>query len=221
MKTGSCLDLLAPLGEDHALAGDFLFEVLDGGDVLVDDRLVDERPQGFGRLQLRSVGRQINEPNAIGDFQIGCAMPSGIVEHEQNDASNAGLGFACEGFEQRLEERLRHAVGKVPEGFAGGRRCESRDVKPVETMMAMRDRTLADGRPHTSRDRLTWAGSGQGVRFSGAGIKLQWLSRYPRSEPVSVTWSFPHQIKLTSGRRAKRLHQYPACGGVRHRKTRP
>src|SRR5271170_903767 len=37
--------------------------------------------------------------------------------------------------------------------------------------------------------------------------------RYPRFEPASVTWSFPHQIKLTFGRRAKRLHQYPACGG--------
>jgi len=28
-----------------------------------------------------------------------------------------------------------------------------------------------------------------------------------------MIWSFPHQINLTFGRRAKRLHQYPACGG--------
>ena len=27
--------------------------------------------------------------------------------------------------------------------------------------------------------------------------------RYPRSEPVSMIWSFPHQINLTFGRRAK------------------
>jgi len=32
-------------------------------------------------------------------------------------------------------------------------------------------------------------------------------------EPVSMIWSFPHQINLTFGRRAKRLHQHPACGG--------
>ncbi len=37
--------------------------------------------------------------------------------------------------------------------------------------------------------------------------------RYPRSEPDCTTWSFPRQINLTFGRRAKRLHQYPACGG--------
>src|SRR5208337_4780439 len=110
-------------------------------------------------------------------------MPAGIVERQQDDASDAGFGLAREDFQKRLEERLRHAVGKIPEDFAGGRRCEGRDVEPVEAMMAMRGRTLADGRPHTPRDRLTWAGSGQGVRFSGARIKLQWLSRYPRSEP--------------------------------------
>ena len=31
----------------------------------------------------------------------------------------------------------------------------------------------------------------------------------------------PHQINLTSGRRAKRLHQYPACGGRGSGGTRP
>jgi hypothetical protein len=82
------------------------------------------------------------------------ASPSGIVEHQQDNAANARFGLAREGFEQRLEQRLRHAVGKIPEGFAGGRRRESRDVKPVETMMAGRDRTLADGRPDATGDRL-------------------------------------------------------------------
>jgi hypothetical protein len=43
--------------------------------------------------------------------------------------------------------------------------------------------------------------------------KLQWLFRYPRSEPYFMTWLVPHQIKLTSGRRSKQLHQYPAFGG--------
>ena len=43
--------------------------------------------------------------------------------------------------------------------------------------------------------------------------KLRWLFRYPRSEPYSMTWLVPHQIKLTSGRRSKQLHQYPAFGG--------
>jgi hypothetical protein len=32
-----------------------------------------------------------------------------------------------------------------------------------------------------------------------------------RSEPECTTWSFPHQINLTFGRRSQRLHQYPTC----------
>ncbi len=60
---------------------------------------------------------------------------------------------------------------------------------------------------------LTWRGSGQGVRFSRAYVKLQWLLRYPRSEPDCTTWLFPPQINLTFGRRSQRLHQDPACDG--------
>ena len=43
--------------------------------------------------------------------------------------------------------------------------------------------------------------------------KLRLLFRYPRSEPYFMTWLVPHQIKLTSGRCSKQLHQYPAFGG--------
>ena len=46
---------------------------------------------------------------------------------------------------------------------------------------------------------------------SGAWIYLLSVFRYPSPEPISTTWSFPHQIKLPFGRRTWRPHQYPAC----------
>ena len=49
--------------------------------------------------------------------------------------------------------------------------------------------------------------------FSGAWIYLLSVIRYPIPEPNSMTWLFPHQIKLTFGRRTGRPHQDPACGG--------
>ena len=116
MEASSALDLLALLGEGDALGGDFLVEVCDGRDVLVNDRLVNERPKRFGGLQLGTIRRQINEANTIGDFEIGWPMPSRIVEHEQDDAAQARFGLARKGFEQSLEEFLRHAVGNIPEG---------------------------------------------------------------------------------------------------------
>ena len=39
--------------------------------MLVNDRLVNERPKRFGGLQLGTIRRQINEANTIGDFEIG------------------------------------------------------------------------------------------------------------------------------------------------------
>jgi hypothetical protein len=59
----------------------------------------------------------------------------------------ARAGFACEGFEQRFEERLRDAVMHIPEGLAARGRHEGGHVEPVETMMPWRDRTFADRRP--------------------------------------------------------------------------
>jgi len=31
--------------------------------------------------------------------------------------------------------------------------------------------------------------------------------------PIAQPGRFPHQINLTFGRRSRRLHQHPACGG--------
>src|SRR6202045_1453447 len=42
----------------------------------------------------------------------------------------------------------------LPRGLACRRGYEGRNVKPIETMMAMCDRTLADRRPDTARNRL-------------------------------------------------------------------
>ena len=90
----------------------------------------------------------------IRDFEIGWAMPSRIVEHEQDNAAQARFGFPREGFKQSLEKILRYAVGDIPECFAGCWRCERRDIEPIEPVMSRRDRTLADRRPHPTRDRL-------------------------------------------------------------------
>lgn len=86
-----------------------------------------------------------------------------------------------------------------------------RDAKPPDTKpIAASVRTS----PRLRSIRLTWGCSGQGVGFSGrACAKLLSWFRNPRSEPVSIIWSLPHQIKLTYGRRIKQPHQHPACGG--------
>ena len=80
METGAALDLLTLPGEGGAAGGDFLFEIFNGRDVLGDDRLINKRPKGFGRRQLGTIRRQINEANPIWDFEIRRPRPSRLAE---------------------------------------------------------------------------------------------------------------------------------------------
>jgi hypothetical protein len=56
-------------------------------------------------------------------------------------------------------------------------------------------------------------------RFGSRGEFQSRIIKAPAAVPVSkvrahcMIWSSPCQIKLTFGRRSRRLHQYPACGG--------
>jgi hypothetical protein len=64
-------------------------------------------------------------------------MPTGVVEDENDRSLAAGVRLAREsGEQQRLEERLGHAVAQIPEGFPARRRHEGGDIKPIETMMS-------------------------------------------------------------------------------------
>jgi len=92
----------APLGQRSV-------EVLDGGEVLVGERLVERRPEAFSRLELGAVGWQVDE-KALGDGQASFRVPACVVEDEDEDPLPAGAGLMGEESEQLLEERLGDAV---------------------------------------------------------------------------------------------------------------
>ena len=101
------------------------------------------------------------------------------------------------------EEKSHEFQGGEAEGwraYALGAASQS----PMPWNEAALDQYLSKG----SHGRFRVKGSG-----SSAYQKLRLLFRYPRSEPYFMTWLVPHQIKLTSGRHSKQLHQYPAFGG--------
>ena len=154
MEAGSAFDGVAFVDEGGASFSDDVVEFVDRRDVFVDDGFINQRPQRFGWLQLGRIGRQEDQAHAFGHAQASFAMPTGVVENEHDGSINASAALACKSFEQRGEERLRHAVVHIPKGLAARRRDEGRHVKPIEAMMAGRDRPFADGRPNASRHRL-------------------------------------------------------------------
>ena len=82
-------EIIASLGND-GLEG---FKVWD---VFVDDGLVDGLPKVFCGLKLGGVGRKEDQPDSLGNRQVAFAMPTGVVEHENDDAIPVNSGFLSE-----------------------------------------------------------------------------------------------------------------------------
>ena len=110
MEAGVCGDEFFVVMEEVASLANDVVEIVDGCEMLVDDWLVDERPEAFGGLQLGTVGWQIGERDAGGDGEVFRRVPTGIVELEEDDAITPGAGCLREGCEQLGEERLVDAV---------------------------------------------------------------------------------------------------------------
>ena len=125
MGASSVLDQVRVGVEGEAsAAGDGGVDLDEGGEAAVGGRLVEGRPEALRRLELGRVGRQVDEPDPVGDGEPRLGAPAGVVEREDNGAIPTGAGLAGEQGEEReerLEERLGYPVGEVPEGgLAGG-----------------------------------------------------------------------------------------------------
>ena len=142
------------LRERKAALADRVVEIFDGLEVAVDERLVDEGPQMLGRLQLGAVGGLEDEADAVRHSQVLGSMPAGVVELQHDALVGPGARRSCEVGEHAFEVGLADAVGDVPDRATGGGLDEAGHIEPLEAMMPERNGTLADRRPHATRDRL-------------------------------------------------------------------
>jgi hypothetical protein len=85
VEEGAGADDLRLLREGEAALGDRLVEVLDGVEVSVGKRFVDEGPQMLGWLQLGTVRRLEGEPDAVWHGEVFRPVPASVVEL-QHDA---------------------------------------------------------------------------------------------------------------------------------------
>src|SRR5215831_1290490 len=138
---------------DTALA-DSLVEGLDGLEVAVDERLVDERPQVLGGLQLRTIGGLEHQADAVGHGEVLWTVPAGIVELQHDTLVGPGPDRLGEVAKHEFEQLLGDAVRDVPHRAASRRLDEARHIEPFEAMMTESDRPLADRRPHPAGNRL-------------------------------------------------------------------
>ena len=69
--------------ENATALGDGLLEICEGLEVAVDERLIQDGPQVFGRLELGRVAGQVDETDPIRHDQVGLGVPASVVEPEQ------------------------------------------------------------------------------------------------------------------------------------------
>jgi hypothetical protein len=86
VEVGASFDGVAVGIKVETAARDDLVDLVEGGEVPVDERLVAQGPQALGRLQLGGVARQVDEPEAVGNRQVRLGVPAGVVEHGHDPA---------------------------------------------------------------------------------------------------------------------------------------
>ena len=84
VEEGIAADQVCVVAEFAASLGEALGEVFEGREACVDDGLVGQRPQPFGGLEFGGVGRQEEEDETLGRFDLLGRVPAGVVEHQDS-----------------------------------------------------------------------------------------------------------------------------------------
>src|SRR4051794_41826498 len=92
--------------EDPATVCDGAFEIGEGVEVLVGERLVEDGPEVLGGLKLGRVAGQVDEPDPIPHDQVRRSVPARVVEPEQEDAPASPPGFAGKKRQKRGKKRV-------------------------------------------------------------------------------------------------------------------
>ena len=140
--------------EASATVRDDAFQIGEGLEGLVGERLIQNRPEALGGLKLGRVPGQVDEPDPLRHGQVRLGVPAGVVEPKHDDPIPSRPGLARKQGQERGKERLGDAVRYIPERLAGDRLHEGGDVEPLVAVVTERDGALAFGGPDAAQDRL-------------------------------------------------------------------
>src|SRR5712692_1751369 len=131
-----------------------VFQLLDRGEMPVDQAGVGQRPEMFGGLQFWGVGWQEEQMDMLGHPEAHTRMPAGTVEHQDDLFVRAGAGLTGELRELHLKERDGDTRGQMEEGPTGSRMDETHQVAPFEAVAHWSAGPLANRRPDAPEQRL-------------------------------------------------------------------
>jgi len=92
-----------------------VLQLLDSGEVPIDQHRVGQRPQVLSRLQLRGMWWQEQQVDMLGYAHLGAGMPARAVEHEHDLFGRTGVDPESECFQlqrQELDAPMRTVVAR-------------------------------------------------------------------------------------------------------------
>jgi len=94
--------------ECDAVLGFRLLQILDAGEMTIDQRSIGQRPEMFGGLQFGRVGWEEVQIDVVGHTQAQTGVPSGTIQHQHHLLCGADSHVARNGSEFGLEEWDAH-----------------------------------------------------------------------------------------------------------------
>jgi len=131
MERGAGLHHGAHSSQALAACDEEVGQVVEGGHHPIDDRLIDQRPEAFHRLQLRRIRGQEDQVQPIRDAQVRTAMPARLIEDEHHGMGAIDPHLQGEGVQSVLETRNGHRRQQQPEGLTTLRFDEADDIQPL------------------------------------------------------------------------------------------
>lgn len=104
-----------------------VFQVLDGGEVLVDEGGVRQRPEMFGGLQFRGIGREEQQMEVIRDPQAQAGMPPRPIKDQDDLLVGTGSDLAGELCQFHFKQGNADGGGQMKERSTRGRMDKAND----------------------------------------------------------------------------------------------
>ena len=154
MEAGRRTDEIGPRLQGGAVGELGVFEVLDAGEMLVDECSVGQGPEMFGGLQFGRVRGQKEQVDVLGDPEVDAGMPARPIEHQHDLLGGTGSRLASELGQLHLKHRDAHGGGQMKERPTGGGMDEADEVAPGKAVLHHCHWPLTDRRPDAPQERF-------------------------------------------------------------------
>lgn len=135
VEPGGGADEVATALEGDATPGLRLFQLVEIGEVAVDEDGVGEWPEMFGGLKLGGIRRQEEQVDVVGHAQFDARVPASAIQHQHDLLVGSGPRLLGESSELDLEDLDTHIRGEVEKGATRGGMDEADEVAPGEAVL--------------------------------------------------------------------------------------